>query len=79
MRLFGPDALLYSVAAIGLLISGFILVQPKGKTAVEVNEQSPFVVATSAVAPASFEQDPRAEVTDCDSSAVLARSSHEDP
>ncbi len=79
MRLFGPDALLYSVAAIGLLISGFILVQPKGKTAVEVNEQSPFVVATSAVAPASFEQDPRAEVTDCDSGAVLARSSHEDP
>ena len=67
MRLFGSDALLYGIAGVSLLAAGFIFVQPKGRTAVAVEEQSPFVAATSAVAPVSFEQDPRAEPNDDES------------
>ena len=38
----------------------FIAIQPKGATAVATQEQSSFVAATSATAPAALQQDPRA-------------------
>ena len=42
------------------LFAVFIAIQPKGATAVATQEQSSFVAATSATAPAALQQDPRA-------------------
>lgn len=60
MRVWGNDALflLLCLASIGFGI--FIALQPPGRTAVAIDEQSHFVATTSAMAPAAFEQDPRA-------------------
>ena len=44
------------------LITGvFIILQPPGRTAVTVEEQGTFIPATSAMAPAAFDQDPRSD------------------
>jgi MFS family permease len=43
-----------------LIFAAFISSQPKGATAVATEEQSSFVAATSATAPAALAQDPRA-------------------
>jgi hypothetical protein len=42
------------------LFAAFIAIQPKGATAVATEDQSTFVPATSATAPAALQQDPRA-------------------
>jgi hypothetical protein len=39
----------------------FIILQPPGRTAVTIEEQGAFIPATSAMAPAAFDQDPRSD------------------
>ena len=48
------------IGMISLIFAAFISSQPKGATAVPTEEQSTFVAATSATAPAALQQDPRA-------------------
>ena len=44
------------------LVTGmFIILQPRGRTAVAIEEQGTFIPATSAMAPAAFDQDPRSD------------------
>ena len=53
--------ILFTLMAIACaFFAAFIAVQPKGATAVATQEQSSFVAATSATAPAALQQDPRA-------------------
>jgi MFS family permease len=53
--------ILFTLMAIACaLFAAFIAIQPKGATAVATDEQSSFVAATSASAPAALQQDPRA-------------------
>ena len=53
--------ILFTLMAIACaLFAAFIAIQPKGATAVATEEQSTFVPATSATAPAALQQDPRA-------------------
>ena len=53
--------ILFTLMAIACaLFAAFIAIQPKGATAVATEEQSTFVAATSATAPAALQQDPRA-------------------
>ena len=53
--------ILFTLMAIACaLFAAFISIQPKGATAVATEEQSTFVPATSATAPAALQQDPRA-------------------
>ena len=53
--------ILFTLMAIACaLFAAFIAIQPKGATAVATEEQSIFVPATSATAPAALQQDPRA-------------------
>lgn len=53
--------ILFTLMAIACaLFAAFIAIQPKGATAVATAEQSSFVPATSATAPAALQQDPRA-------------------
>ena len=53
--------ILFTLMAIACaLFAAFIAIQPKGATAVATDEQSSFVPATSASAPAALQQDPRA-------------------
>ena len=53
--------ILFTLMAIACaLFAAFIAIQPKGATAVATEEQSSFVPATSATAPAALQQDPRA-------------------
>lgn len=53
--------ILFTLMAIACaLFAAFIAIQPKGATAVATQEQSSFVAATSATAPAALQQDPRA-------------------
>lgn len=53
--------ILFTLMAIACaLFATFIAIQPKGATAVATEEQSTFVPATSAAAPAALQQDPRA-------------------
>jgi len=53
--------ILFTLMAIACAVfAAFIAVQPKGATAVATQEQSSFVAATSATAPAALQQDPRA-------------------
>jgi MFS family permease len=61
MREFGSDALFICIALCSLAIALFIGVQPRGKTAVSVEDQAHFVPATSAMAPAALSQDPRGD------------------
>ena len=53
--------ILFTLMAIACaLFAAFIAIQPKGATAVATEDQSTFVPATSATAPAALQQDPRA-------------------
>jgi MFS family permease len=60
MRSAEGDILFTLIAIACALIAVFIAIQPKGITAVAIEEQSSFVAATSATAPAALQQDPRA-------------------
>ena len=60
MRSAEGDILFTLMAFACALFAGFIAIQPKGATAVATQEQSSFVAATSATAPAALQQDPRA-------------------
>jgi MFS family permease len=60
MRSAEGDILFTLIAIACALIAVFIAIQPKGITAVAIAEQSSFVAATSATAPAALQQDPRA-------------------
>ena len=59
MSLFGSHWLFLGIAICSVVAAGYIIVQPPGKTAVPVDEQSPFVAAGYDTAPASFDNDPR--------------------
>jgi MFS family permease len=61
MREFGSDALFICIALSSLGIALFIGVQPRGKTAVSVEDQAQFIPSTSAMAPAALSQDPRGD------------------
>ena len=61
MRSMG-DAALFAFIGVASLVTGvFIALQPPGRTAVTVEEQGEFIPATSAMAPAAFDQDPRSD------------------
>ena len=60
MRSAEGDILFTLVAIACALFTAFIAIQPKGATAVATEEQSSFVAATSIIAPAALQQDPRA-------------------
>ena len=61
MRSMG-DGALFALVGIASLVTGiFIIFQPPGRTAVTIEEQGAFIPATSAMAPAAFDQDPRSD------------------
>ena len=61
MRSLG-DAALFAFVGVASLVTGvFIILQPPGRTAVTIDEQGAFIPATSAMAPAAFDQDPRSD------------------
>ena len=61
MRSMG-DGALFTLIGIASLVTGlFIILQPPGRTAVTIEEQGAFIPATSAMAPAAFDQDPRSD------------------
>jgi MFS family permease len=61
MRSIG-DGALFAFLGIASFITGvFIVLQPPGRTAVTIEEQGAFIAATSAMAPAAFDQDPRSD------------------
>ena len=61
MRGMGDGALFALVSAASLVTGVFIILQPPGRTAVTIEEQGAFIPATSAMAPAAFDQDPRSD------------------
>ena len=61
MRGMGDGALFALVGAASLVTGVFIILQPPGRTAVTIEEQGAFIPATSAMAPAAFDQDPRSD------------------
>lgn len=61
MEILGDRALFLSIAGCAGLATVYIAFQPKGKTAVSVDDQAPFVAAGYETAPASFDNDPRNE------------------
>jgi len=61
MRSMGDGALFAFIGVASLVTGVFIALQPPGRTAVTVEEQGEFIPATSAMAPAAFDQDPRSD------------------
>jgi len=61
MRTVGDGALFALVGTASLVTGVFIVLQPPGRTAVTIEEQGAFIPATSAMAPAAFDQDPRSD------------------
>ena len=61
MRSMGDGALFALVGTASLITGVFIILQPPGRTAVAIEEQGAFIPATSAMAPAAFDQDPRSD------------------
>ena len=61
MRTVGDGALFALVGTASLVTGVFIVLQPPGRTAVTIEEQGAFIPATSAIAPAAFDQDPRSD------------------
>jgi MFS family permease len=61
MRSLGDGALFAFVGVASLVTGVFIILQPPGRTAVTIDEQGAFIPATSAMAPAAFDQDPRSD------------------
>ncbi len=61
MRSVG-DGALFALVGIASVVTGiFIILQPPGRTAVTIDEQGAFIPATSAMAPAAFDKDPRSD------------------
>ena len=60
IRAIEGDILFTLIGITSLAFAAFISAQPKGATAVATEDQSTFVAATSASAPAALQQDPRA-------------------
>jgi MFS family permease len=60
IRAIEGDILFTLIGTTSLAFAAFISAQPKGATAVATEDQSTFVAATSASAPAALQQDPRA-------------------
>ena len=61
MRSMGDGALFTFIGIASLVTGVFIILQPPGRTAVTTEEQGAFIPATSAMAPAAFDQDPRSD------------------
>ena len=61
MRTLGDGALFAFVGVASLVTGVFIILQPPGRSAVAIDEQGAFIPATSAMAPAAFDQDPRSD------------------
>ena len=61
MRSLGDGALFVFLGVASLITGVFIILQPPGRTAVTIEEQVTFVLATSAMGPAAFDQDPRSD------------------
>ena len=61
MRSLGDSALFGFLGVASLITGVFIILQPPGRTAVTIEEQGTFMPATSAMAPAAFDQDPRSD------------------
>jgi len=61
MRSLGDGALFAFLGLASFITGVFIVLQPPGRTAVSIEEQGAFIAATSAMAPAAFEQDPRSD------------------
>ena len=61
MRSMGDGALFTFIGVASLVTGVFIMFQPPGRTAVTIEEQGAFIPATSAMAPAAFDQDPRSD------------------
>jgi len=61
MRSLGDGALFAFLGVASFITGVFIALQPPGRTAVSIEEQSAFIAATSAMAPAVFDQDPRSD------------------
>ncbi|MBR9796857.1 MAG: MFS transporter, partial [Gammaproteobacteria bacterium] len=61
MRSMGDGALFTFIGIASLVTGVFIILQPPGRTAVTIEEQGAFIPATSAMAPAAFDQDPRSD------------------
>jgi hypothetical protein len=61
MRSMGDGALFAFIGIASLVTGVFIILQPPGRTAVTIEEQGAFIPATSAMAPAAFDQDPRSD------------------
>ena len=61
MRSLGDGALFAFLAVASFITGVFIILQPPGRTAVTIEEQGAFIAATSAMAPAAFDQDPRSD------------------
>lgn len=80
MRSAEGDILFTLIAMACALFAAFIAIQPKGATAVATQEQSSFVAATSATAPAALQQDPRAgEIAEEDQLGPVELSNDEPP
>ena len=61
MRSLGDGALFAFVGVASLVTGVFVILQPPGRTSVTIEEQGAFIPATSAMAPAAFDQDPRSD------------------
>lgn len=59
MASFGDAALFLGISGVCTLGAVYTALQPKGKTAVAIDEQTPFVAAVHETVPASFDNDPR--------------------
>lgn len=79
MRSAEGDILFTLIAIACALFAAFIAIQPKGATAVATQEQSSFVAATSATAPAALQQDPRAGEIAEEDQLVPAELNNDDP
>jgi MFS family permease len=61
MSLWQPSALFWSAAVLAIIFAGYIFAQLGHSRSVTVEEQTPFNAAASAMAPTSFDMDPRAQ------------------
>ncbi len=77
MSLFGSSFLFFGIAGFSVIAALYIMLQPLGKTAVSVQDQSPFVAAGLDTAPASFDNDPRSpEASEADLQPLPERPSY---
>lgn len=74
MRWLGNEALFIAVGFSSVLFGVFVALQPRGRTAVAIEEQSEFVGTTSVMAPIALQQDPRSSESPDPSDAEVQRS-----